>query len=99
MENSRDPAVLEEVAIEDAATMILVVNEESHRQFVSGFRGNDIPVSRFQVNDGEDRGLSPSYDPRPRVAIQSSSDVHFVDFNGIDEVEVRCVECSGESLY
>ena len=90
------------VGVDSQRLLLVVGEEESHCRFVSGFRWDNVSLSRSTVNDGEDRwfvslvGTSSARGQATRArrlvalaAFQPCRDVHFVDFDRYNEVDVN----------
>ena len=99
------------VSVDGQRLLLVVVEEESHSRFVSGFRWHDVSLTAATVNECEHRRLvlgvistttfREATRARPEGALatfQSSSDVDFVNLDRANEIDVRRVECSGDLL-
>jgi len=55
------------VRIDGQRLLVVISKQESNGRFVGGFRWHDVPIVRATIDQRNTDGLSPSYDPRPRV--------------------------------
>ena len=94
----------------DNERLLLAVGQQSRRRSSAAFTGITyrcrVPRSAIMKTGG----LSPLYEPRPRVdrprerdsvalaAFLSGRDVHFVDFDRADKIEGRRIGRSGKAL-